>query len=281
MNYKKRSIIFFAIIFALGLCIFLSLYMYIGGGKKEIKAAKRFIDIVYSNDIVDKGEDLDKISYTSNVKSQIATSDEYYNVTTKDFSIDVDSDYKIVGFNNNVCKLGERLISEDEAEKLAEKYLSRIYKGEYEYKGIVDDNTEKIIPYYTLVFTKMDDGYPYYSDQIVVGINKSTGKMDNYLNGIYQKKHKRVNVDKTVEEAKNIAINAFNNLYKDGNIIEEPYLAFCDDKDKENTQLCYVVSVSGKDEDGKDTVWKYFVSSDKGKIINNIKENVANTKAIE
>ncbi|MGG7176480.1 YcdB/YcdC domain-containing protein [Clostridium paraputrificum] len=275
MNYKKKSIIFFAIIVVLAMGIFFSIYLYVGGGTKEVKAAKRFIGIVYSYDIVDKSENKDQISYKSLSKSDSSSLKETYSVTTRDFGIDIDSEFNVIGFSNNVSKVGSVNISENKARDLAEEYLSHIYKGKYGFKEIIKDESTEKSPYYSLVFTKYADGYPYYTDQIMVSINKNSGKMDGYSNSTSQGEPEKVKINKSQDEAEDIAIKAFSKLNKDAEIVENTYKAFAGDRDKVRTELCYIVTLKGIDADNKETKVKYFISTENGNVVNTVKDKIS------
>ena len=170
MNYKKRSIIFFITIICLLISLLCIVYSYIGGGSKEIRAAKRFVSLLYSQDIVAETENLDSISYESSKKYDMNNESEYYIVNTRDFGIDVDNEFKVIGFKNKVCILGETKVSEEQAIKKAEDYLDKIYTGDVEFKEFIKSEGQEV-PYYSLIFTKLEDGYPFYKDQIIVNIN--------------------------------------------------------------------------------------------------------------
>ena len=181
MNYKKRSIIFFITIICLLISLLCIVYSYIGGGSKEIRAAKRFVSLLYSEDIVDKTEKLKNISYESAKKYDMNNESEYYIVNTRDFGIDVDNEFKVIGFKNKVCTIGETKVSEEQAIKKAEDYLDKIYKGNVEFKEFIKSEGQEV-SYYSLIFTKLEDGYPFYKDQIIVNINKEKGTLDGYSN---------------------------------------------------------------------------------------------------
>lgn len=277
MNFKKTRIVLSITIVCLLLCIIFIGYIYIGSGSKEIRAAKKFISLLYLEDIVSESEELKSISYESTKKNDSANQREYYVINTRDFGIDIDSDYDVVGFKNKVCTVGETRVSEEEAIKLAKEYLDKIYYGDVGYKETIKDETQ-VTPYYSLVFTKQKNGYPFYKDQIVINIDKEMGTLDGYSNMSTIGKPKRAKIKVEQSEAERTALNEFSTLSGEAKISEDTFKAFYMDKDGEETELCYIVSLEGKGIDGKETRWKFFVSTESGSIINTIKDVVRETK---
>lgn len=280
MNYKKRSIIFFITIICLLISILCIVYSYIGGGSKEIRAAKRFVGLLYSEDIVAETENFKNISYESLKKYDMNNESEYYIVNTRDFGIDVDNEFKVIGFNNKVCILGETKISEEQAVKKAEDYLDKIYKGDVEFKEFIKSEGQEV-PYYSLIFTKLEDGYPFYKDQIIVNIDKEKGTLDGYSNISTLKEPGRVKIKVTQDKAEETALNEALSLVEKSEIVGETFKAFYEDKDRKKTELCYVISIKGLGIDGKEMKTKYFVSTESGEIINRIKDTVTETKSLK
>ena len=280
MNYKKKSIVFFVTIICLLISIVFIAYRYVGGGSKEIKAAKKFIAMLYSEDIVSESEELDKIVYESSKKNDINNESEYYIVNTRDFGIDVDNEYRVIGFKNKVSTLGQTKVSEEESIAIAEKFLDKIYKGDVKFKNFIVPET-KDIPYYSLSFSKFEDGYQFYNDEIIINIDKEKGKLDGYSNISKLKDTKRVKINISEKEAENIALKKLEDLSGNSEILDKTFMAFYESKDKKETELCYVVSMISDGNDMKDTKWKYFVSTESGEIINIIKDTVSETKALK
>lgn len=280
MNYTKRSIIFFVTIICLLVSLVCIVYSYIGGGSKEIRAAKRFVSLLYSEDIVDKTEKLKNISYESAKKYDMNNESEYYIVNTRDFGIDVDNEFKVIGFKNKVCTIGETKVSEEQAIKKAEDYLDKIYKGNVEFKEFIKSEGQEV-SYYSLIFTKLEDGYPFYKDQIIVNIDKEKGTLDGYSNISTLKEPNRVRIKVTQDKAEEIALNEALSLVEKSEIVGETFKAFYEDSGKNETELCYVISIKGLGIDGKETRLKYFVSTESGEVINRIKDIVTETKSLK
>lgn len=280
MNYTKRSIIFFVTIICLLVSLVCIVYSYIGGGSKEIRAAKRFVSLLYSEDIVDKTEKLKNISYESTKKYDMNNESEYYIVNTRDFGIDVDNEFKVIGFKNKVCTISETKVSEEQAIKKAEDYLDKIYKGDVEFKEFIKSEGQEV-SYYSLIFTKLEDGYPFYKDQIIVNIDKEKGTLDGYSNISTLKEPNRVRIKVTQDKAEEIALNEALSLVEKSEIVGETFKAFYEDSGKNETELCYVISIKGLGIDGKETRLKYFVSTESGEVINRIKDIVTETKSLK
>ena len=147
-----------------------------------------------------------------------------------------------------------------------------------EFKEFIKSEGQEV-PYYSLIFTKLEDGYPFYKDQIIVNIKKEKGTWDGYSNISTLKEPNRVKVKVTQDKAEEIALNEALSLVEKSEIVGETFKAFYEDKDKKETELCYVISIKGLGIDGKEARLKYFVSTESGEIINRIKDTVAETKS--
>ena len=276
MNHNKKNIIFFSIIVALCLCVSVVVYMHIGSGTKEIKAARKFIENMHDYNLVDIDED-DKVNFKSITKSDSLGDKEYYSIETKSFRIDVDSDYNVIGFSNNTSKTGEIEISEDKAMELGEQYLKYLYKGDCEFQEFIKETSETNNPYYTLIFTKIYDGYPFYNDKIMIGIDKTNGKVDSYANSTFQGKPEKIKIKKSEEDAIKVAMDSFSKMNSDGIVLDGTYKAFCDNKESKETELCYIITIEGKDLEENEIKMKYFVSTETGELINFSKDKITET----
>lgn len=259
-------------------CIIIAVHFFNRKLTKEIAKAESFIELLSDNNMIDK-DDAEKIKFDS-VK-QIDGGKETYKVTSKDYGIDINSEYKVIGFTYNISNISditENSVSSKKARKLAEKYICELVSDDYKYKNKIDDGD---VSYYGYIFTRYKDGYPFYSDQITIQIDKKTGYLVGFSNTASQGDTKEAVLNLEIDGAQKIAIDTFHSKYNsDGTVNDEDtYLAFCDNEDKSVTELCYVVTVSGKDSDDKDVKYKYFVSSDTGEVINTVKDTVSKTIA--
>ena len=156
---KKRWIFLFILI--LLILVSISIHVIIGQGKKEILAAKEFKELLESNNIVEEYKKSDTLTYDSIKIIDSSNSSEYYTVSTKVFTVNVDSSYKVIGFNNLLkSNHNNQQIDEEEAKRISEEYLKKICDGQYKFEEIKEDNVVNI-PYYTFIFKKYEEGYPY------------------------------------------------------------------------------------------------------------------------
>ena len=102
-----------------------------------------------------------------------------------------------------------------------------------------------------MIFTKLEDGYPFYKDQIIVNIDKEKGTLDGYSNISTLKEPNRVKIKVTQEKAEEIALNEALSLVEKSEIVGETFKAFYEDSGKKETELCYVISIKGLAIDGK------------------------------
>lgn len=275
MNYKKKSIVIFSVFSVLILMVIIASHLAIGNGTKEKKSAKSFINLLSSNDLIDEPEDMKDIKSTK--KSDPSRNREYYSVTIGNYAIDIDAQYNVIGFTHNKSIANNVNISVDNAKDIAEGYLNIIYDGDCKFKEVVKEEEAQLTPYYSLLFTKYKDGYPYYNYNISLMINKETGKLEGFSNSSIDKEPKEIVVNINKDDAKEIAIAAFSKLYSSTELAEDIVEAYAEDKENTELELCYVVMLKGLDENNKEVKMKYFVSTETGDIINFEKSNVTNT----
>lgn len=272
MKQKNKRILLSIFIVVLLITIALSIHVIIGNGKKEIKAAKNFKELLYSQDMLNKYKNDSLLSYESVNKIDASNSKQYYTVTTKYFKMDVDSSYSVIGFNNMIYESGKVRIDRELAKKLSERYLKILYNGEYEYDSILEDEIANV-PYYTIIFRKCTQGYPYYDKKITLQINKSTGKLDGYINLNSYLDIKKINILVDKDKASSIALKDFNALNQNGEVVGV-YKAWAENEDNSLAELCYVITLRCVNEDGKELRNKYFISTEDGRIIRVINDNI-------
>ncbi|MGL4571300.1 MAG: PepSY domain-containing protein [Clostridium sp.] len=248
--------------------IFMLFYNYFGQGRNEIEVANNFIKKMQSEDIIKKTSG--EIKFDVKEKTGTENEEGIYSLVSKDYRIDLDKNKNIVSFVHNTKNGNKINISPDKAKELAELYVKELCEGDYKVEGI---NKEEKNPYYSIVFSKYEDGYPYYSEKLLININKETGKLQGYMNKTATLNHKRVDINISKEEAENSAIDIFNKLYSNGKIDSDTYLAYYN-KDTENkSELCYIINISNKKES-----YMYFVSAHNGDVINSISNIIEETK---
>ena len=275
MKHKKTNIIVFSIVILL--CLVVGIKIYRDKYDSEILAAKNFLKELSSNNMITAEENLDEIKYTSVKKTDGINVKAYYKINANNYDIEVDTDNNIIGFKNKEAKSNNTEVSIKAAKSVAENYVEKIINEDVFFKETVplDDN----VPYYTFIFTKYLDGFPFYSDEIIINIDKSKGNLDGYSNYSVQRNPKDVCINISKEEAEKIAKDQFNstNNLKESNVEDESFKAYAINKDKTESELCYIVTISGSDLDGKSVKIKYFISTESGEIINNSKDTVRTT----
>ena len=272
MKKKNKKIFSLIFIVILLIVIALSAHVIIGNGKKEIKAAKNFKELLYSEDMINEYENDSLLSYKSISKIDASNSKKYYTVTTKYFTMDIDDSYNIIGFNNMLYGNGKTQIDKEVAKEISEKYLKKLYNGDYEYDSILEEKTLNV-PYYTFIFKKCEKGYPYYDKKITLQINKFTGKLDGYVNLNSYLDTKGTDILLSEEEASSNALKDFNEINKNGEIIGI-YKVWTENEDNSFMELCYVITLKGIDEEEKEIRIKYFISTEDGRTIRTVRDNI-------
>lgn len=276
MKLKRASIIGGIILVCLLIVIAIILYNFIGPGANEIKASKEFMAKLYSINAVNTEQKLDDIKYekikTLNSQNELVNR----SISTQSFGVDLDKDNNVIGFAKKDIPINITKVTLQDAKVLAEKYLEGIYNEEVIIKTINTNENSKYLSYYSFIYTKQKNGYPFYFDEIKLNIDKENGFLDGYSNSTMQKECKDPVINVSKQEAKNIALEAFKKYNKEGTVRSEIDLVYADNKiDKEASQIyevCYTVIIDGKNDKNTNVNWKIFVSVENGKVLNILKD---------
>lgn len=271
MRFKKASIVFGVIIIVLLLLIGIMVSNILDKGTKEVKVAKKFIEELYDNGVIEennlnKDEVINEevLNKLSNKNSRIK-----YSVIVGNYGVDIDDDYKVLGFSNkNLAeeKYIDKDIGEEGAIYLAKSYISEITKDDFSFKEIKskEDVNSSV---YNVVFYKYRNGYPYYKQEINTLINRSTGKLEGYTNySIEDVKYiEKINIDEN--EATEILKNNFASLKIEATIEGKPTLVYMNISDKEMV-LAYIFNFKIASEENKENICISSVRADTGEVIN-------------
>lgn len=278
MRFKKASIVFSVIIIVLLLLIGFSVSNILDRGTKEVKVAKEFIEELYDNDIIEKNNIIKDAVVEEEALNKLSNKNSIikYSVIVGNYGVDIDKDYKVVGFSNK--NLGEEKykaeeISGDKAIALAKTYISKITNEKFAYKEIKSkDNDNSLV--YNVIFYKYRNEYPCYQQEINSLINKITGKLEGYTNYSLEAMNyiDEINIDE--EKARESVNNNFKSLNINAKIEGKPILAYINNSDKEMV-LAYVFNIKIINKDNTEEFIKSFVRADNGEVINYNLEAVA------
>lgn len=274
MGRKKGRYISIAILVVLIVMIPILLYTYFGQGRKQIVEADKFIKKLQNENIIEKN--YSNIKFKLEEKTGAEKNKEIYSLISDNYRVDLDKDFNVISFADNI-KLSKVVnIDFKEAQDIAKNYLSKICTGDYRIKKTNTNNNDikEDSPFYSVIFSKYEDGYPYYSEEVIMNINKSNGKLQGYVNKSKDDNHKEIKINVSKDEAEKKALKAFNDSNKDGKISSDTYLAFASGREEgKKLELCYVISVSNNKESNV-----YFIGSSSGNIINTFSNIVEKTE---
>jgi hypothetical protein len=276
MKLKKASVIGGIILLCLSIVIVIILYNFVGPGAKDIKASNEFIDKLYSINALSSEKKLDTRKY-KRIKI-LNSQNELVNrsVITQNFGIDLDKNNNVIGFAKKEILTNKIEIKLWDARIFADKYINNIYDGEVVLKT-VNTNEEVNLPYYSFIYTKQKSGYSFYFDEIKLNINKENGFLDGYSNSTMQRECKNPVINISDQEAKKIALKDFEKYNKEGFAKNQTDVVYsCNNMDKQISsiyEVCYIVTIDGKNDKGIDVSWKIFVSCEDGNVLNILKDD--------
>ncbi|UZP04275.1 hypothetical protein JW813_04540 [Clostridium botulinum] len=281
MSSKKTKMISVIVLAILSITVIFVMHKFIGDGSRDIKATKSFIEKLHEINAIEDKDDLKNIEYkrvkTLGNKNKLI----YKTVTANSFGIDLDKDYNVIGFANKDIKQDQNEISYYEAKEKSYEYLKSIYNETLSFRGLKNEKDSDKLPYYSFVYLKCKNGYPIYSDEIIICINKSNGLLENYTNSSIQRECKEFVINISQEEAEKEALSLFNKFNVNGEIVYPTELAYAERKTRNeknlNSELCYVITVKGKDINDAEFTNKFFVTTESKEVINNIKYGAENS----
>ncbi|WP_026888373.1 YcdB/YcdC domain-containing protein [Clostridium beijerinckii] len=276
MKLRKASIIGGVVLVCLIIIIVIILYNFIGPGAKDIRASKAFMTRLYLINAINTEQNLESIKYerrrTLNSQNELV----HRSIVTQGFGIDLDKDNNVIGFAKKEIPANATKINLQDARTLAEGYLKNIYYGDVVLKTINSNEDSKKLPYYSFIYTKQENGYPFYFDEIKLNIDKENGFLDGYSNSTMQRECKDPVINISSEEAKKISVESFEKYNKETIVKDETDLVYADDRmEKEKSpvyEVCYIVTIDGKNDKGANISWKFFISAESGNILNILKD---------
>lgn len=272
MRIKKNSIKAVLLLVFLFVVLGITAYKFLGPGAEDINKAKAFMEKLYSINAVNTDMNLSDIKYEKVKSGNNKTELTYSTIVTQFYGIDLDKENDVIGFAKKDTQPNVVKIEPAKAQDLAQTYLQSIYDGDIVLKSV--KNTEDL-PYYSFIFTKEKYGYPFYFDEIKVNINKENGFLDGYSNMAIHTSEKEPKIDISEDEAKEAAINAFKSYNGEGTINESVSLVYASNKIEKTAdsieEICYMVTVDGKDADGQKISWKIFINASDESVFNILK----------
>lgn len=282
MKIKKQIIAFIITVISLIIAIGLAITSNLDDKLKEVKVAKEFFVNLKEKDIIDTELNLNEIEFQSIPKLENINSKIQYTVIAENVAIVLDSNYVVTAFSQKESRVQNKsvLIDENMAIELAEEYVSEITKDKVKFKEIrqVREDEEGDFNSHIVVFYKYFKNYPYYDNEIVVKINKATGKLESYINNNVDDIKHNIKKDINKTDVKNILTDYFSNSNKRVEILENPILAHILNTNEEFI-LSYVVDVKTTDNDNKKEMYKVFINAETGEVINILNNVIESTES--
>lgn len=269
MKAKKKVIAFTVLTIVLLIAIGLAVVSNLGNKLKEVKVAKEFVTNLQKKGIIDTKLNLDEIEFKSMSKLVNKSSKTQYTVIGENIGIDLDSKYEVTGFSqkSKIDNIKDS-IDENTAKEISEKYINEITNEKFTFKEMREaKESEGNSNVYTVVFYKYFDNYPYYDNEIVVNINKNSGKLESYTNQRIDDINHNLNKSIDLDRAKKNAVDYFTRLNQKSEIVDEPLLALILGIDGE-FELSYVVNVKTTSADNKEDKYKLFINAESGDVVN-------------
>ncbi|MCR6513440.1 PepSY domain-containing protein [Clostridium sp. LY3-2] len=250
-----------------------------GTNSKEVKIAKNFISELSKEKII-QSDYKENTDFKVTIKDDKENDKKIYELDNETFMVKINENYEVINFVDKIKSSNIKSISEEEAIKIAKKYIKEIDDSDYKFDKVIEQTRKDSVSYYSISFKRYDEGYPYFSSDVILNIDKSNGKLEGYLNNSGKTKHGKVNIKISEDEAKEKCLKAFNSMLKDGKVIDKVYLAYGESRENlENLELSYIVNVKGKLETGEEKQFTYFVSASSGEIINSFSNRVEEIKS--
>lgn len=277
MKVKKASIIYTIVIVVLIISIVVVVETIMPGKAKEYIEAKNVMEVLQDNNAIDSNFNVNKSEYEVLKENNKDNGFTRYTVMTSDYGIALDSEYKLIGFQNKNISSTDNNISEEDAIILANKYISILTDDNLLLNGIKTKNNEDDSTY-TIGYTKTYNNYEIFGQEALVKINKSTGFLEGYnnipLNNLAYTSEISVDKDKAIE----IATTYFNKLNVRLEKFDDPKLVYFM-KGNDIAKLSYLFEVEMIDNENITHKNKVFISAKTGEIINTIDDAINKANA--
>lgn len=248
-------------------------------GSKEVQLGKQFLNKLIENNIIDELGDKALNFKVEEKKDKTEGDIPSYILNSDELAIEMDKDGHVVKFVNKISKGEVKSVTKEDAIKLAEKYIKILSPGDYRFDKVTEETLKDEIKYYSIRFKKYDENYPYYSLDAILNINKSTGKLEGYVNHYGKTEHEPIEINIKKEDAKEKALESFNSVMKFGEVVDDVNLAYGHGKENgDKLHLCYVVKVKGNDYENVEKEVVYFISAKTGEVINSFNNSVEKIK---
>lgn len=267
MRVKKISIVLMVVILMLLSSIIYLINNILNKETKEVIVAKKFIEKLVDDKIIkeynSKSIVEDKVlNKLANKNSQIQ-----YSVMVGSYAVDIDKDYNVLAFSNKNIGTYNKLsiIDKESAIDLARTYISKITNENFKFKQIKNIDQESSC--YNIAFYKYRNEYPYYNQEIIVAIDKDTGKLEGYSNySIYNTKYiEDINIYK--ENADKIVDDYFNSINLKGEVLDNTIIGFISVSDNEMA-LAYVYNIKIINSNNEEETYNIYVRADTGQVLN-------------
>ena len=266
MKRWKESIAFIVICVILIFSIFSARAKIVGKSSEQVTKSVKFLnnlkDIEAINDTrFPKDNEFKEISISNG-----SNSNRKYTVVAGDFGIDLDSEYNVIGFLDQSTVIQEKeVLGESKAIINAREYLTEIVDEKIKYNEVkTTEDAES--PLYTISFYKYHKKYPEYSNEIIVQINKYTGKLVSYTgysdNNI--KYSSKIEVEK--EDLNKIVNGYFEALGLEGKVSSNVELGYFNVEEGQ-AQLCYIVKYKILDGEEKDKIYRAVINAKDGTVV--------------
>lgn len=268
-NLKNSKFMYLSLVILITIVIFLFLNDY--QLKKEVRCSKKILKFMEEEKIIDS---LEESTYTSTVSRVNKKGNiKLYKISNEKYTLELNDKYELVAFTNNKYSNPKNEININKAINLGETYLNKLCNNKYLFVGEVKNKDRDKLPYYVLKFQRIINAYPYYGIEVILNIHKETGKLVGYINRAESIKVRETKINISEEEAKNIVKVKLEETNSNVSIKDETYIAYYSKNEvKEKSKLVYIIKVELLNKKRGKEKYDYFVTADKGEIINIIKE---------
>lgn len=266
MRRKKETILFIIICVFLIFSIFSVRAKIVGKSSVQVESAVKFlndlkeIEAINENDIPN-ADGFKEITGTSgkNLNSK-------YTIVAGNYGIDLDNKYNVIGFLDKNKQTRELdIIDKDKVIRNGETYLQTILDENVKFNGIKnEDEVGSIV--YTLSFYKYHKKYISYNSEIIVQINKYTGKLVSYTGFSDDSVSYSSDTEILEDKCKSISYGYFEALGLNGELVNNIELGYFI-VDEGKSQLCYILDFKIMDGQEKNKIYKVIINAKDGTVV--------------
>ncbi|MGL5478423.1 MAG: hypothetical protein ACRDCB_05230, partial [Clostridium sp.] len=124
-----------------------------GTNSKEVKIAKNFISELSKEKII-QSDYKENTDFKVTIKDDKENDKKIYELDNETFMVKINENYEVINFVDKIKSSNIKSISEEEAIKIAKKYIKEIDDSDYKFDKVIEQTRKDSVSYYSISFKR-------------------------------------------------------------------------------------------------------------------------------